>query len=701
MKRMRSHKLSRWLARLLTVAIAVPAAILGGPARPARAQQPRAPLVYVLDFNNKSEIGGALLGRQAAAQMAIEMNNSGQWNVIPDRTVQAAIQNLGFKPPFDRVARQMIAREIDAELVVYGSVEAAMVETDPMEARTRIRVVVEDVRTGVLFNGAIADGDSMPRMGYRGEADILLDEALAKAAFVARTTLARFRPPEGTVLNTAVVRDVRTIALINIGTRQGVKRDMEMVVTRRGELVGFLKIVSLYSDSSNALITLNLQGVAPEDRVRSIFDFETFPNAIGKLRREQNDASGKADAGDKPAKVAKKAEKPVRQAKASKSRKAAPLALALASERNGNFTPMVAAEQDKGEPLIGGNIDEGAIDSETVTVDEPEAARGRKKSALAGPLGKILVGGALLAGILAVAGTKSETRAFDVENVLVQAGGCGGPTGLRVRWNRPRGVPSTGTVPFDTGGGGGGTGGNTNAKQGILGYLVWRTDTTGGAIQEVVGTNLGDLREFLDQATAAHTMAAEFGGEPTPGVAVTAPTVPGTTVVPGLIPGNRYRYQIMTAYRTLQSFSGQPVQVIQNLFSPFSPYSNPTTYIEPRAVLFPTNGAPVDLTNFTAEWETTPGADRYQVIISRDIRFLPNQTVRLPIVTVVPPNLGGPLTAAIGPVAVNNPKLAGANQIFISVLAWNSSDPVLPRPLGGVCYAPVQATNATPPPPAP
>src|SRR5205807_8937903 len=106
--------------------------LLGPFARPAHAQQP-APTVYILDFNNHAEIGGALLGRQAAAQVAVELNRSNTWTIVPDRTVQAAIQGLALRPPFDRIARAMIAREIDADFVMSGTVEAASVDTNPME----------------------------------------------------------------------------------------------------------------------------------------------------------------------------------------------------------------------------------------------------------------------------------------------------------------------------------------------------------------------------------------------------------------------------------------------------------------------------------------------------------------------------------------------------------------------------------------
>ena len=56
-----------------------------------------------------------------------------------------------------------------------------------------------------LVNGAVVEGTSTPRMGFNGDADVLLEEALGKAAFKAREFMDRFRLPEGTVLNTTVV----------------------------------------------------------------------------------------------------------------------------------------------------------------------------------------------------------------------------------------------------------------------------------------------------------------------------------------------------------------------------------------------------------------------------------------------------------------------------------------------------------------
>jgi hypothetical protein len=675
--------MSRWVARLLALLVLVPCGVAG--TRRAVHAQEAAPLVYILDFNNQSEIGGALLGRQAAAAMSVELAESGTWNVVPDRQVQQAAQTLGLRPPFDRVARQLIARAVFAPLVMYGAVEAAGVQTNPMEAKVRIRVFVEDTRTGSLYNGAMVDGASVPRMGFRGEADILLEEALAKAAFKAREVLAHFKPPEGTVLNTAVVGETRTKAMINVGSRQGVRRDMEMVVTRRGDLVGFVKVLSIQANDAMTSVTINLQGVRPEDHVRAVFSFAAFPSSITRLERQGADART-----SRPTRLAHSGK--------NKNRKPAQLALNLAADRGGEFQPMVAAEQEKGEPLVGANGERGGVEAEKVTVEEPRARRLSHHNMLSGPVVKILAGGALLAGILMVAGNTSfgggggETRAFDVRNELVQVGGCGGPTALRVRWDRPKGVPPGGTV----------TPGGANFRNGILGYVVWRTDTTGQGTPEVVGGVMGDMREFLDESQVPHTVPNVLSA-PGPWQVGAAPTGPADLPgVAGLLPGHRYRYQSLAAYHTEQDFNGDGTPDPQDLFAPFSPYSNPATFIVPELLIFPAAGSPADLTNLTVRWQTTDGADRYQVIISRDIRFLPNQTVRLPVVTVVPPDRGGPLEAEVTGVNVaGDAKLKGATQVFISVVAFNSGDPVKVKPNGGVCYAPIQVVPIAPPPPTP
>lgn len=284
MREMRCRPSLRRMAQALFLGMLAPCLVL---ARPAEAQR-TIPSVFVLNFNNKTKVGGALLGKVAAAQMSLQLSESQNWDVVPDAQVQRRIQDLGLKAPFDRVDRVNIGTGIDATSAVYGAITEARVSTgNQPQAYVNIQVFVEDLNTGVLINGATAEGFSTPRAGFSGDADLLLEEALGKAAFKARESMDRFRLPEGTVLNTTVVGegDVQDLdVLINIGARQGVRRGMELIVTRQREVVGRIKVTSVDSDISTARVISNQQGVRPEDKVRAIFNFSDF----GARRRTFN-----------------------------------------------------------------------------------------------------------------------------------------------------------------------------------------------------------------------------------------------------------------------------------------------------------------------------------------------------------------------------------------------------------------------------
>jgi len=169
------------VAKLLGLLIGI-SGLWGLTPRPAQAQR-RVTSIYVLDFNNRTRVGGALLGRVAAAQMSLQLAESLNWDVLPDAQVQRRIQELKLQPPFDRIDRAQIAQGVDASAVVYGTILEARVSARPAQAYVRLQVVVEDINTSVLINGAIAEGVSTPRMGFTGDADVLLEEASGKAAF--------------------------------------------------------------------------------------------------------------------------------------------------------------------------------------------------------------------------------------------------------------------------------------------------------------------------------------------------------------------------------------------------------------------------------------------------------------------------------------------------------------------------------------
>lgn len=663
---MKFFRSPKWRSRVALVTAAMMLAPMLALPRPAQAQRSILS-VYILDFNNKTTVGAQLLGRMAAAQMSLQLRESQNWDVIPDAQVQRRIQELNLKTPYDRVNRVQIGNGVDASAVIYGSVtEARVTSGSTPQAYVRMQVLVEDLITGVLINGAVADGLSTPRMGFTGDADILLEEALGKAAFKAREFMDRFRLPEGTVLNTTAVGTddkPRLEAMINIGLRQGVRRGMEMIVTRLKETVGKLKITRVDSDLCTAEVTDNLQGVKPEDRVRAIFTFGDFAMTRTKLRSAVPEAPVRtASLNVKEDNLpAEKRSEPVRVAKADRGS----LLVPFAAPQEGN-----AKLAQAGVPV-----------PPPVTVDEPEVEREEAsvspaKRLLGGGTLRMLVGGLLVMGLLAVGGRGGDnaTRAHGMfaSGFQMEVGAPG--AFIKVQWDRPKAVKSTQ----------------------VLQYIIWRTDAT--TPLQIVGALDGDAtRQFIDNE-ATRTVTA-FDGAPGDDDAG------GRTDfedVPGIVPGVQYRYQVATAFRGRVEDPDDPDSppTTEDVMSPLSTSSPWITAIRPATILAPQQAQEVQLDELTLTWQQTEGADTYLIWISKSANFSPDKRVEFGPFRVLPVDQGGDpeLTRTFD---ARSPKLRGANFVYISVGARNSQDRNKPRPFGAIFSAAVRVRNIGNPPPPP
>jgi hypothetical protein len=267
------------MAQCLSVLLLVPYLLGGVTIRPASAQAQQAVDVIVMDFNNHSGVGGSLIGRSAAAALALELQNSDRWQVVPERSVQAELNRLNLRPPFDTIALTRLAQATQARQVIIGDVLSVKTTENPAQATVTIAVQVMDPASQEMINGAVAVGRSAPRIGYTGDMSLLIDEALSNAAFLGRQSMERFQLVEGTVLNTSVVGAAYE-ALMNIGARQGVKDGMRFIILRGNELVGRGRARAVDPDFSTVAITENFRGVKPEDRCRAVFQLPPLPRDI-------------------------------------------------------------------------------------------------------------------------------------------------------------------------------------------------------------------------------------------------------------------------------------------------------------------------------------------------------------------------------------------------------------------------------------
>jgi hypothetical protein len=644
-KYFRSQLRRTWLARLLTLLLVAPYLVWGSP---ARAQ--RAPLsVYVLPFNNDTSIGGQLLGRLAADEMALAFSDSPTqaWDIIPQSNVTRRIQELNLQPPFDRVDRVTIANGVDAQAVMYGHITDARVVPDGStpQASVTIRALIEDINTGELINGAIASAKSTRRMGFNGDADVLLREALGKAAYKAREFMDRFKLPEGTVLNTTVVGSADTLrldCLLNIGARQGVRRGMEFVVTRIRDVVGRIKVTNVDSDISTARAELNSQGVRPEDRVRAIFNFSDFNTSTSRSGIRAMSESGaatvaRADAAAPAEAVAAPRIRPVGSQDTFTAAKA----------RGEHSAQMAQVTVDSPPPVV---------------VDEPpvEGRRGAGK-VLAGGAVKMLVGGLLLVGLLALGG-RGGSSASRPDSVIAYGyqRDIGRPGAfIKIEWDRPKSIRSSQ----------------------VLGYVVWRTDPRSEPLV-VAGVTGDGPKSFIDhEAARSVTFYDGIPGSDDAGGQTT------TADVPGILPGEQYRYQVATAYEEGEE-DPDPTNQGGTFMSPLSRSSDWATAISNPGITAPDQGEIEDLRRLRITWTQPLGADSYLIRISRDPTFRDeSRGFTAGPFHSVPVEQGGE-TELTRLIDADRPAVRGGStrlrDVYISVGAYNSQDDIKPRPFGAI-----------------
>ncbi|MCS7273416.1 MAG: CsgG/HfaB family protein [Fimbriimonadales bacterium] len=258
-----------WLGVLSTIAISV---LYPYSAARALAQQlVQLPRIAVLDFENKSGYGGASIARAATDAVAGEFQKLRKYEVLARGEVEQQLKDLDLAPPLDRTGFLRLGRALQVESIVTGEVNVVNFVGSPKQAQVVLTVRVIDVASGEPVNGAVATGYSNRRPGYSGDDDTLVQEAVRNAAFEAVRTINNYTIPEATVLTTRAGKEV----LLNRGIRGGLQPGMEMIVIRRGEEVGRIRVVQVSDSDAIAEIIDFGRGIQSEDRARAIFRVPT------------------------------------------------------------------------------------------------------------------------------------------------------------------------------------------------------------------------------------------------------------------------------------------------------------------------------------------------------------------------------------------------------------------------------------------
>jgi len=266
-KYLRRSPWSREVARGLVVLFLWPLVLCSLVGKSAQAQS-KVKTIAVMDFENTTKRQGAALGRKAADAVALQLSPAA-YEVLSRDAVARRIATLGLGTPLDRNGLAKLAagmREDGLSEIFTGRVLTAEVrQGQPRQAHVRIEIRVMDADTGEFTNGAIGDASSSPRR-EDVSADVLIDEALGKAAFQAVTALQTRTIPRGTVLMSKGGE-----VIINIGAEQGVSAGMEMVILRDKMKVARVEVVSVTNRDCTARVKEEIRGIAPEDEARALY----------------------------------------------------------------------------------------------------------------------------------------------------------------------------------------------------------------------------------------------------------------------------------------------------------------------------------------------------------------------------------------------------------------------------------------------
>ena len=231
--------------------------------------------VVVIDFANNSKYGDSVVSRLATDAVVVELNNTNRFSVATRQQVRDGMNALDLNLPLDLAGVMRLGEHLAANAVIVGEVRQLRITDKPRQAQVELVIRSLDASSGEPMNGAVALGRSTPRETFTGDDDILVTEAINNAAFIAVRKMMDYIIPEVTVLN--AVGDDRV--LLNKGAQDGISTGMEMIVSRRGEVIGKIRVVEVSNNDAMAQVVSANRGVKPEDRARAVFRMPTGPSA--------------------------------------------------------------------------------------------------------------------------------------------------------------------------------------------------------------------------------------------------------------------------------------------------------------------------------------------------------------------------------------------------------------------------------------
>jgi len=108
----------------------------------------------VIPFSDRSGLAAPHLARYATDAVAVELANSGAYDVLRTKIVEEGGRDLNLRPPYDKADMERLAKSLGADVVVTGEIVFVRREKtkDSTRVRVGLKVRVMDPDTGELIS---------------------------------------------------------------------------------------------------------------------------------------------------------------------------------------------------------------------------------------------------------------------------------------------------------------------------------------------------------------------------------------------------------------------------------------------------------------------------------------------------------------------------------------------------------------------
>ena len=256
--------------------------LVGAPKAQAQDLSRTLPVWAVLDFANPSGYGSTDVGRLASDSFVVELAKLNRYSVLPRQDLLNGITSNNLTPPLNLTSILKLGQSLGVSAIVAGEIASVSFSQDHRQAKVSLVVRVIDPRSGLLLNGALAEGSSNVRPIPVTDEESLINEAFGNAAFNAVKQISKFNLPVATVL---IGRGINSVTL-NKGSRDGLYNGLDMIVTRNGVVTGTIRVSDVSNNDANAVVTDQGQGIRPEDRATAIYKLPSYgiDRGVGSFR---------------------------------------------------------------------------------------------------------------------------------------------------------------------------------------------------------------------------------------------------------------------------------------------------------------------------------------------------------------------------------------------------------------------------------